>query len=108
MKSRYAGTCSVLQLASCNIVLGERTPTDQGFARSQLLAIKGILRRDWLVKHRNQRPAVTVSFFDSESLMSDPTSYAHVCQQLDALRYRPPPNPTCRFSPRAEYSHIVS
>lgn len=98
--------CSVF--ASCLHRAWGRTPTDQGFARSQLLAIKGILRREWLGKHRNQRPAVTVSFFDSESLMSDPTSYAHVCQQLDALRYRPPTKIPREDCSRAEHSNLVS
>jgi hypothetical protein len=78
---------------SQNLLLCE---TLTGFAGcvawSQLASIQGILKRDWLAKHRNKRPAVTVAFFDSESLMSDPTSYAHVCQQLDALRYNPPPS----------------
>ena len=47
--------------------------------------LAGILRADWLTKHRQHRPAVAVAFFAREAAVSDATHGA-VCAQLEAVR----------------------
>ena len=54
-------------------------------ARKQALPLSGVLRADWLTKHRQHRPALAVVFFQREAVMSDATHGA-VCAQLEAVR----------------------
>ena len=51
----------------------------------QALPLSGVLRSDWLTKHRQHRPALAVVFFQRDAVMSDATHGA-VCAQLEAVR----------------------
>ena len=54
-------------------------------AREQTLPLSGVLRADWLTKHRQHRPALAVVFFQRDAFVSDATHGA-VCAQLEAVR----------------------
>ncbi|XP_017969396.1 PREDICTED: trafficking protein particle complex subunit 11 [Theobroma cacao] len=46
----------------------------------------GILRRDWLVKHRAKIPAVVVALFSWDQVSGDPAQWGQVCSDLDELK----------------------
>lgn len=47
----------------------------------------GILKRDWLLKHRTKVPALVAAFFPSNHIFGDPTQWLQVCSSLDTLKY---------------------
>jgi len=47
----------------------------------------GILKRDWLLKHRTKVPALVAAFFPSHHIFGDPTQWLQVCSDLDSLKY---------------------
>lgn len=47
----------------------------------------GILKRDWLLKHRTKVPALVAAFFPSHDVFGDPTQWLQVCSDLDSLKY---------------------
>ncbi|CAN1169740.1 Trafficking protein particle complex subunit 11 [Linum perenne] len=46
----------------------------------------GILKRDWLLKHRTKVPAVLAALFTSEQISGDPAQWLQVCTDLENLR----------------------
>ncbi|XP_018450467.2 uncharacterized protein LOC108821961 isoform X2 [Raphanus sativus] len=46
----------------------------------------GILKRDWLLKHRTKVPALVAAFFPSNHIFGDPTQWLQVCSSLDTLK----------------------
>lgn len=48
---------------------------------------QGIIRRDWLVKHRTRIPSVVAALFTSEQLSGDPIQWQQVCSDLENLKY---------------------
>ncbi|XP_024006692.1 trafficking protein particle complex subunit 11 [Eutrema salsugineum] len=46
----------------------------------------GILKRDWLLKHRTKVPALVAAFFPSHHIFGDPTQWLQVCSDLDNLK----------------------
>ncbi|KAI3668917.1 hypothetical protein L6452_40134 [Arctium lappa] len=46
----------------------------------------GILKRDWLMKHRTRVPAVVAALFDSDQLSGDPAQWLQVCTDLENLK----------------------
>jgi hypothetical protein len=46
----------------------------------------GILKAGWLRKHRTSRPAVAALLVERESVVGDPSSWAWLVSQLDAVR----------------------
>ncbi|KVH92142.1 protein of unknown function DUF1683, C-terminal [Cynara cardunculus var. scolymus] len=66
-------------------VIGKNTkenenPLPAGYTSS------GILKRDWLVKHRTRVPAVVAALFDSDQLSGDPAQWLQVCTDLENLK----------------------
>lgn len=47
----------------------------------------GILKREWLAKHRTKVPAIVAALFGSDQVSGDPAQWAHVCNDLDNLKY---------------------
>lgn len=47
----------------------------------------GILKRDWLIKHRTRIPSVVAPLFSSDQVSGDPTQWLQVCSDLDNLKY---------------------
>lgn len=50
----------------------------------------GILKRDWLLKHRTKVPALVAALFSSLDVSGDPTQWLQVCSDLENLRYGSP------------------
>ncbi|KAK1259025.1 hypothetical protein QJS04_geneDACA001450 [Acorus gramineus] len=46
----------------------------------------GILRRDWLSKHRTRVPAVVAAIFGADRLSGDPAQWLQVCTDLENLK----------------------
>lgn len=46
----------------------------------------GILRRDWLLKHRTRVPAVVAAMFSSAHVSGDPAQWLQVCTELENLK----------------------
>lgn len=46
----------------------------------------GILRRDWLLKHRTKIPAVVAALIPSEQVSGDPAQWLGLCTLLDQLK----------------------
>lgn len=47
----------------------------------------GILKRDWLLKHRTKVPAVVGALFSSDHVSGDPAQWLQVCTDLESLKY---------------------
>ncbi|KAL6519640.1 hypothetical protein OROHE_017330 [Orobanche hederae] len=48
--------------------------------------VGGIIRRDWLSKHRTRIPAVVATFFSSSDVSGDPAQWLQVCTDLENLK----------------------
>lgn len=46
----------------------------------------GILKRDWLLKHRTKVPAVVAALFSSHHISGDPAQWLQVCTDLENLK----------------------
>ncbi|KAJ0250002.1 hypothetical protein HA466_0142200 [Hirschfeldia incana] len=46
----------------------------------------GILKRDWVLKHRTKVPSLLAAFFPSNHIFGDPTQWLQVCSTLDTLK----------------------
>ncbi|KAJ4966669.1 hypothetical protein NE237_018518 [Protea cynaroides] len=46
----------------------------------------GILKRDWLLKHRTKVPAVVAALFSSDQVSGDPAQWLQVCTDLENLK----------------------
>uniref|UniRef100_A0A5B7A4W4 Putative trafficking protein particle complex subunit 11 n=1 Tax=Davidia involucrata TaxID=16924 RepID=A0A5B7A4W4_DAVIN len=46
----------------------------------------GILKRDWLLKHRTRVPAVIAALFSSDHVSGDPAQWLQVCTDLENLK----------------------
>lgn len=51
------------------------------------LIIGGILKRDWLLKHRTKVPSVVAALFPSNHVFGDPAQWLQVCSDLDSIKY---------------------
>ncbi|GLT72909.1 hypothetical protein SLA2020_448040 [Shorea laevis] len=49
-------------------------------------AVGGILKRDWLLKHRTRAPSVLAALFSFDQLSGDPAQWLQVCSLLDQLK----------------------
>lgn len=47
----------------------------------------GILKREWLAKHRTKIPAIVAVMFGSDQVSGDPAQWLQVCTDLDNLKY---------------------
>ncbi|KAG8387391.1 hypothetical protein BUALT_Bualt02G0016400 [Buddleja alternifolia] len=48
--------------------------------------VGGIMRRDWLSKHRTRIPAVVAALFSSHDVSGDPAQWLQVCTDLENLK----------------------
>lgn len=49
--------------------------------------VAGILKKDWLLKHRTRVPAVVAALFSSDHVSGDPAQWLQVCTDLENLKY---------------------
>lgn len=46
----------------------------------------GILKREWLLKHRTKVPSVVAALFSSDRVSGDPAQWLQLCSDLDNLK----------------------
>jgi trafficking protein particle complex subunit 11 len=46
----------------------------------------GILKRDWLLKHRTRVPAVVAALFRADQISGDPAQWLQACTDLENLK----------------------
>lgn len=51
--------------------------------------VSGIIKRDWLSKHRTRIPAVVAALYSSQDISGDPAQWLQVCTDVDNLKYVP-------------------
>ncbi|CAL0313231.1 unnamed protein product [Lupinus luteus] len=61
------------------------TKTHQSYDPSTTL-VGGILKRDWLLKHRTQIPSVVAPIFPSQHVFGDPAQWLQLCSDLDSIK----------------------
>ncbi|XP_042985040.1 trafficking protein particle complex subunit 11 isoform X1 [Carya illinoinensis] len=66
------------------VSLFSRTP--KGDDPSPAHVVPGILKRDWLLKHRTRVPSVLAALFSSDQLSGDPAQWLQVCSLLDQIK----------------------
>ncbi|KAM0046141.1 hypothetical protein Hdeb2414_s0009g00312451 [Helianthus debilis subsp. tardiflorus] len=69
------------------ISVRDRTPKDNEDQLSSSYTSTGIIKRDWLLKHRTRVPAVVAALFDVDQLSGDPVQWQQVCTDLENLKY---------------------
>ncbi|CAI9110430.1 OLC1v1010446C1 [Oldenlandia corymbosa var. corymbosa] len=60
-----------------------RTPKDNSVP---VRPVPGILKRDWVSKHRTRIPAVVAALFSSDHVSGDPAQWLQVCNDMDNLK----------------------
>lgn len=70
----------------------QRDPLDAGGHPPE-----GILKKDWLLKHRTRVPAVVAALFGSDQVNGDPAQWLQVCTDLENLKYGFLPLRICDF-----------
>lgn len=50
--------------------------------------VAGILKKDWLLKHRTRVPAVVAALFTSDHVSGDPAQWLELCTHVENLKYR--------------------
>lgn len=58
----------------------------------------GILKKDWLQKHRTKIPSVVAALFTSDRISGDPAQWLQLCSDLDELKYS--------FSPAIDFVFV--
>ncbi|KAF5791128.1 putative trafficking protein particle complex subunit 11 [Helianthus annuus] len=64
----------------------DRTPKDKEDQLPSAYTSTGIIKRDWLLKHRTRVPAVVAALFDVDQLSGDPVQWQQVCTDLENLK----------------------
>ncbi|XP_025649436.1 uncharacterized protein [Arachis hypogaea] len=70
------------------IYLFERKPKDSNaeVPPPPPTVVGGILKKDWLLKHRTKVPAVLGAVFRAEHVFGDPAQWLNVCSDLDSIK----------------------
>ncbi|KAF5192817.1 Trafficking protein particle complex subunit-like protein, partial [Thalictrum thalictroides] len=63
-----------------------RNPKDKTLDSSSSAQPGGILKKDWLLKHRTRAPAVIAALFSSQHVSGDPAQWLQVCTDLENLK----------------------
>lgn len=62
-------------------------PNKTSGSDSPASAAGGILKRDWLQKHRTRIPSAVAALFSSDCISGDPAQWLRLCSDLDELKY---------------------
>ncbi|XP_057747323.1 uncharacterized protein LOC130966520 [Arachis stenosperma] len=70
------------------IYLFERKPKDSNaeVPPPPPTVVGGVLKKDWLLKHRTKVPAVLGAVFRAEHVFGDPAQWLNVCSDLDSMK----------------------
>lgn len=64
-----------------------KTPKEKENQLPSSYTSSGILKREWLSKHRTRVPAVVAALFDADQLSGDPALWQQVCTDIENLKY---------------------
>lgn len=65
----------------------DKTPKENDNQLPSDYTSSGIIKREWLLKHRTRVPAVVAALFDADQLSGDPAQWLQVCTDLENLKY---------------------
>lgn len=83
-------TLAFPDFSKISLLLSASTTSKDPLSHSSTAAAAGILKRDWLLKHRTKIPALVAALFPSHHVSGDPTQWLQVCSDLDNLKYSSP------------------
>ncbi|KAK7346263.1 hypothetical protein VNO80_20778 [Phaseolus coccineus] len=66
-------------------LFNNKTDTDPT-ATSPSPIVPGIIKRDWLLKHRTKFPSLLAALFPSHHLTGDPAQWLQLCSDLDSIK----------------------
>ncbi|KAK1432478.1 hypothetical protein QVD17_09375 [Tagetes erecta] len=64
----------------------DKSPKENDNQLPSAYTSSGIIKRDWLLKHRTRVPAVVAALFDADQLSGDPAQWLQVCTDLENLK----------------------
>ncbi|KAL5063542.1 hypothetical protein RYX36_025279 [Vicia faba] len=80
-------TLALPDLSKINVFNQKKTDPDSVIAASPPpFIVNGILKRDWLLKHRTKIPSVVAALFPSNHVFGDPSQWLQVCSDLDSIK----------------------
>ena len=69
-------------------LFSKKSDSDSGNATTAPPApVGGILKKDWLLKHRTKIPSVLAALFPAQHVFGDPAQWLQVCADLDSIKY---------------------
>lgn len=81
-------TLALPDLSKINVFNKKKPDPDSIIAASPPpFIVNGILKRDWLLKHRTKIPSVVAALFPSNHVFGDPSQWLQVCSDLDSIKY---------------------
>ena len=87
-------TLALPDLSKISLLIASK-PKDEPSSPPDSPSACGILKRDWLLKHRTKIPAVVAALFSSDCVSGDPAQWLQLCSDLDNLKYS---NKLCTFA----------
>ncbi|KAL5550855.1 hypothetical protein UlMin_001031 [Ulmus minor] len=78
-------TLALPDLSKISLLIASK-PKDEPSSPPDSPSACGILKRDWLLKHRTKIPAVVAALFSSDCVSGDPAQWLQLCSDLDNLK----------------------
>lgn len=80
-------TLALPDLSKAALILPPKpNPTSTPSSDSSAPPPAGIIKRDWLLKHRTKIPAVVAALLSSDRVTGDPAQWLQLCSDLDGLK----------------------
>ncbi|XP_068330735.1 uncharacterized protein [Pyrus communis] len=80
-------TLALPDLSKASLILPPKpNPTSTPASDSSAPPPAGIIKRDWLLKHRTKIPAVVAALLSSDRVTGDPAQWLQLCSDLDGLK----------------------
>ncbi|RDX97602.1 Trafficking protein particle complex subunit 11, partial [Mucuna pruriens] len=79
-------TLALPDLTKIHLFSKKRDPDSNATSSSPSPLVAGILKRDWLLKHRTKLPSVLAALFSSHHLTGDPAQWLQLCSDLDSIK----------------------
>jgi len=80
-------TLALPDLSKINLFNKKKPDPDSiGNTSQPPFVVNGILKRDWLLKHRTKIPSVVASLFPTDRVFGDPSQWLQVCSDLDSIK----------------------
>ncbi|PRQ47168.1 putative Foie gras liver health family 1 [Rosa chinensis] len=79
-------TLALPDLSKVSLLLPPPKPNPADFSAAAAPPPAGILKRDWLLKHRTKVPAVVAALISSDRVSGDPAQWLELCSEIDNLK----------------------